>query len=456
MGVTSTPEHRRPTAGPAGLSTVLNDPQLRPLALGQLVSAVGSAMVALAIVYLTYSRSGSIFRTVLVAAAYALPATLLGATAGRLVQRHSRRQLLIVLMTLKMVLYWVLAAMEALGEVAPTTFLAFSLMSGSLAALTYPAWQGYERDVVPADRLDTVNAVMSATKSAAKLVGAVAGGFLLSLIGAEWLFVLNSFTFIPLLVVVRRSHPTEATGRADGRSRHPMRAALAEVRSNALLAQGYLSVLVMSLLVAPAAQLLPAIGKEISRGAHILGLLTAAFALGGMAVVPVTDRLRRRCSRQALATIGLMAGGVALIMLGVTDALLDGTALLAPVLLTLAVLGLSVALTTATLTSTVQTEAPAELQGAMYALYGAVFTTVGASAALVLARLADRVNVYTLEAACGVAVLAFSLLHLLRRPSDGHTSWSIGHHPLQVFAPGPAPVSAPDTAPTVDAVTARP
>jgi MFS family permease len=440
--VTSTPEQQRPTAGPSGLSAVLHDPLLRPLALGQLVSAVGSAMVALAIVYLTYSRSGSIFRTVLVAAAYALPATLLGATAGRLVQRHSRRQLLLVLMTLKMVLYWVLAAMEAFGDVPPTTFLAFSLMSGSLAALTYPAWQGFERDVVPEDELDDVNSVMSATKSAAKLVGAVAGGFLLGLLGAEWLFVANSFTFIPLLVVVWRSHPSETVVRAGGRTRHPMRAALAEVRSNPLLAQGYLSVLLVSLLVAPAAQLLPAIGREISRGAHILGLLTAAFALGGMAVVPVADRLRRHCSRQAVANIGLMAGGVALIMLGVVGTLLEGAARLAPVLLTLAVLGLAVALTTATLTSTVQTEAPPELQGAMYALYGAVFTTVGAGSALVLARIADEVNVYVLEAACGLAVLAISMIRLLRRVPGERASWTIGHHPLHLFAPGPAPLRA--------------
>lgn len=403
--------HHRSAATTSGLRLVWRDPLLRRMTIANLVSSLGSAMVGLAIVYVTYTRSGSVMRTVLVAGAYALPAALLGSPAGRLAQRHSRRRIILVVLGLKLVVYGTLAALEATGDLPTPAFLVFSLLSGSLSAVVYPAWQGYERDLVPEEQLDDVNATMSAVGSAAQLVGALAGGVLLGVIGADWVFVLNSFSFIPLIVVVWRTHPRESIDTApEDHHRRPLREAVRAVRADPVLTKGFVSVLCVSLLVAPVAQLLPAIGAEISKGAHVLGMLTAAFALGGMAVVQVTDHLRRRWSRHAVATAGLVAGGAALVLLGVANAAADGAALYPPVLLALVVLGLAVSLTTTALTSLVQTHAPLELQGSLYALYGIVVTSIGAGGALVLAQLADVIDVYTVESICGVAVIAYAAL----------------------------------------------
>ena len=91
---------------------MLRDPVIGPLAVTQLISALGSAMVGLAFVFLSYDRSGSVFRAVLVTAAYTMPAAIFGVAAGRLAQHRSRRRILVVAYALKIVLYGALAVVE--------------------------------------------------------------------------------------------------------------------------------------------------------------------------------------------------------------------------------------------------------------------------------------------------------------------------------------------------------
>lgn len=393
-----------------GLRGMITDRTLGPFVWGQLFSAVGSAMVGLAIVYLSYERTGSVVRTVVVTGAYTLPAAVFGVAAGRLAQHRSRRAILLWTLWLKVVLYLVLAAAEALHDVPQGAFLAFSAASGTLSAFTFPAWQGYERDVVPAELLDDANAVFSSVTSVAKLFGAVAGGFLLTMIGPDWVFILNSVTFVPLIWVITRTPVVEhLTPRAPGRSQ-VLRQATGAIRSDPVLRHAFGSILAVSILVAPIAQLLPAMGAEISKGAHVLGMLTAALALGGILVAWVMDRLSRRRNRQSVTGLGLFVAGVVLVLLGIANALLNGSALYPPVLMLLVIIGLTMSLASAAVTSIVQADAPPEIEGGIFALFGAVYTSIGPIGALALAKAAEVVDVFTVEALCGLVLVGYALV----------------------------------------------
>jgi MFS family permease len=388
-------------------------------------------------------------KTVVVTGAYTLPAAVFGVAAGRLAQHRSRRGILLWTLWLKVLLYVALAVAEALDSVPQGGFLAFSALSGTLSAFTFPAWQGYERDVVPAEQLDDANAVFSAVTSAAKLFGAVAGGFLLTMIGPDWVFVLNSVTFLPLIVIISRTPVREHLSPPAVGSAHVLRDATRAIRSDPMLRRAFGSILAVSILVAPIAQLLPAMGAQISKGAHVLGMLTAALALGGMLVAWVMDRLQRRRDRQSVTALGLFIAGAVLVLLGVANAVLDGSALYPPVLMLLVIVGLTMSMASAAITSVVQSDSPPDVEGGIFALFGAIYTTVGPLGALALAKLSEVVDVYTVEAVCGLVLVAYALIaQRARARSAASEPGSVAAGPRDVMAslqPGVADLHHPLT-----------
>jgi MFS family permease len=407
-------------SSPAGTETtawsLLQDRVIGPLGIASFISAFGSAMVGLAFVYLTYARTGSVFRTVLVTAAYTLPAAIFSVAAGRLAQHHSRRRILLVTYTLKGCFYTIAAVLEITIGLGANALIVFSLINGVIAALSYPAWAAFERDVVPADKLDAANAFFSSLSSAAQLLGAVGGGFLLGLIGPGLVFLLNAVSYLPELVVLSRFHPKEHVTTTSTPHQHDLRRAVAAIRADPSLRRGFRSLIAVSLLAAPLFQLLPAVAAEIDSGAHTLGILTAMVALGGTAVTWAMVRLRRRYERRLIVALGLLLTGVTLVGFGISNIFFDGDALYPPVIAGLVVVGLTIGLGDSALAALVQSGAPEELEGSIFAVYAIVYTAIGPLGALVLAQAAGHLDVYALLAICGVILVIFGLTD--RHPPD--------------------------------------
>ncbi len=148
---------------------------MRGLVVAQFFSGVGSAVVTLAIAFLSYEDSKSVLHTVLVSAAYSLPTAVLGMYAGRLAGRVSRRHLLLVINLVKTGLYLGMAVLAALDLLNVPGLMVVSLLAGTLSAFNSPAWMEFERDVVPPDRLEEANAMLGAASSSAAVIGAALG-----------------------------------------------------------------------------------------------------------------------------------------------------------------------------------------------------------------------------------------------------------------------------------------
>lgn len=168
---------------PVTVRTLLAQRDVRRLAGAELCSALGSAMVGVAITFLAYTSTGSLVHTVVIAAAYTLPAAVLGVPAGRLADHHSRRRLLVALWSAKALSYLAMAALSAAGLLTSGWLLATSLVAGSLSALAFPAWEEYEKDLIPPELLGPVNALFSSASSLAALVGALGGAAVIVVVG---------------------------------------------------------------------------------------------------------------------------------------------------------------------------------------------------------------------------------------------------------------------------------
>jgi MFS family permease len=386
------------------------DRVIRRLGVAQGISSFGSTMVGLTFVYLTYSRTGSVMSAVLVTASHTLPIAVLGVWAGRLAQHRSRRRILLVGYTAKLGLYVAVAVVEMVEGLDASSLLVFSSTTGVVTALLAPAWTAFERDVVPPDRLDTTNAFFASTTSAAQLLGAVSGGVLLAAVGPAAVLVGNALSYLPELVVLARLHPREHTSATTTSGRHDLRRAVALIVDDRRLRRGFRDLIAVSLLAAPLLHLLPALASEIDGGAHTLGFLTGFVALGGTGVSWAMARLRRRHERRSVVTVGLAVAGMALLGLGLADVVFDGVALYPPVIVGLTVVGLAVGLGDAALTALVQSNAPQELEGSIFALYAIVYTTIGPLGAIAFAHATTWIDVYGVVAICGSALLAVGIV----------------------------------------------
>ena len=177
----------------------------------------------------------------------------------------------------------------------------------------------------PPERLDGGIALFGSLAAAAALIGAVAGGFLLGVIGASAVFALNAASFVPQMVVIARLHPKERPPQPP--THHDLRRALRVIRTDPKLRLGFQEPHCGQPLAAPLFKLLPAIAEQVDAGAHILGLLTAMVSLGGMAVAGAMVRLRRRYGRGLVVMMGMLVPATALIGLGISNVFLDGYAL---------------------------------------------------------------------------------------------------------------------------------
>jgi MFS family permease len=339
--------------------------------------------------------------------------------AGRLAGRESRREMLLVLYGLKGALYLVMAAMAAAEVLKVPELMVTSVLAGTLGAFATPAWMEFERDVVPADRLDEANALFGAASSSAVVIGAIIGAVLLGTVGPWSMFVVNALSYLGFVWVLVRSHPHEV--RTTSTHRTSLREAIRYVGSVPALRRTFTRVALLSLFVAPVTQLLPAVARELSESRASLGILTGAFAVGAIVVAHVIGRLKARHANVAILNLTFLISGIVLVLFGRTGDALGGRTLWVTVLASLIPLGLLVSLAQSVLTGGVERLVTTEMEGAVFSLYAIVYTILAPLGGFVLAQFADHRDVWDALTLAGTIVVVGSVVALVfwRRPVDG-------------------------------------
>ena len=408
-------------------------PYVNGLLVGEFASSAGSAMALLGIAYLSYDDSGSVLHTVLVSAAYSLPMALFGMYAGRLSQRVSRRRILLTSYTCKIAIYLALAALAAAGSLKVPGLMISSVLAGVVAAFTSPAWMEYERDLLPADRIAEANGAFGSVAAAAGIAGALAGGALMGVIGVWSVFLVDALSYLPFLWVVARAKVAEQ--RVESTAHITLRATRDYLRANRPLWQAFGRIAMLSLLVAPVAQLLPAIAANVGRSQSTLGILTAVFGVGAMSVAWVIARLQKRFDSQRIIDLSFLATALVLCGFGLLGDPLDAPVLWVLIVAALIPLGLLLTLAQSVIAAIVQVRVDPEMEGPVFALYAIVYTVVAPIGGIALGLVADAQGVWVALSVAGVAMLILTLvLAVVLRTGhhDGSAPGAGPHHPARL------------------------
>lgn len=381
---------------------------------GQLVSQLGNQAFLVATMSWALEAVASPALMGLLLMASTLPAVAFGPIAGAMVDRHSRRGLIVASDLLRGLghvgLAILLTTLPGATNVIVPALLGLALASGLLGALLTPALSAALPDLVPAGRLAAANSLHQMTTQAATLVGQAAGGIAYARLGAAGLVLFDGITFIvsaACAVLARVPQPAR-------RSSVPLRvhaaAYVSDVRAGVawlwrhpLLRPLVLAFAGVNFLFTPIFVLLPVYVKDcLGRGPVWYGFLLAAAAGGAIAGAGVAPR--------ALGARHILDG----CLLGIGACTVTLGAAHSPPLAAALLMGLGVlsGILNVAVMTTLQSSVPAELRGRVLAV------TVAMAGAAVPAGLglggvlgeAARPALGSLIVACGAGIVGIAAM----------------------------------------------
>lgn len=290
----------------------LRRPTFRILWLAQAGSNVGTWMQTVAAQWILVGHGPTLVS--LVQTASMVPTLFLALPAGVLADTVDRRRLLYVTMTLTAGVVALLAVITASGAIRPGVLLAFTFVVGCGAALTGPAWQAVQPELVPREEIPEAAGLGSVAINAARAVGPALGGFLVAWVGPALVFAINAASFLGIAAAVFRWRRPRRNGHDPERMWPAMRSGLRYVQS----APGVRRVMLRSALFAVPASglwaLLPVTAREhfhLSSSGY--GLLLGVLGVGAIAGVAVLPRLRTRLSTNAVLALSSLAYAIGVI-----------------------------------------------------------------------------------------------------------------------------------------------
>ena len=168
--------------------------------LGQSVSLVGTWVQNIAMSWLVYRLTGSALLLGTVVFAQQIPSLFFTPFAGVLADRWNRRRVIIYMQILAMIAAFFLAWMVLTDRITVPWILIISALNGVILAFDSPFRHAFVPDIItePED-LGNAIALNSSLYNLARFIGPPIGGFLITLVGEGWCFLINGLSFMGVI-----------------------------------------------------------------------------------------------------------------------------------------------------------------------------------------------------------------------------------------------------------------
>lgn len=353
-----------------------------------------------------------------------LPVLLLGYPAGATADIVDRRRLLIFWQFWMLATVAVLSVLTFAGIISPWTLLALTFLLNIGAAMNNPAWQAIVPELVPRSELPSAIAVNSAGYNLARAVGPALGGLMVAafatvILGAGAVFLVNSLSFVTVIVVLYqwRSTPLYKSALPAERLSGALLSGLRYLRYTPDLRATFVRTITFACFASAVWALLAVVARQdLRQGAMAYGILNGCLGAGAVAGASFLPRLRQRLSAN------MIVSGSSAVFAGTLATL--GLARNVP-LIVISLLAAGFAWTSAlsTLNVTVQISTPPWVQARALGTYQMIFWGGVASGSAFWGLLAEHISTpAALLAASASALVSIPLVrrfHLLEEtPPD--------------------------------------
>ncbi len=281
--------------------------------IGQGLSVMGTWLQQVAMGWLTYRLSGSVWLLGVVSFCGNVGILAFGTFAGVVADHVHRRRGLRITQSLMLLQAVALAVLTWSGHIAVWHLIVLSLWLGLVSAFDVPLRQSLWVHLVE-DRSDLPNAIAlnSFMVNAARVIGPALAGLLLAVVSEAVCFMLNALSFVAVIVAISRMRWAHEPGPAPWEGGfwskwvEGYRFVSGFAPSRAML----LLVAVLAFTISPYSSLMPVYAKDIyGGGPQTLGFLLAAAGAGALAsTLYLAGRATVRGLGRVIAASALICG----------------------------------------------------------------------------------------------------------------------------------------------------
>lgn len=392
--------------------SALNHRNFRFYVAGQLVSLMGTWMQIIGQGWLVYEISRSERALGIVGFASAIPALLITPWAGVVLDRVSKRKVMVLTQIGAMMLAFILAGLTFSDAIQVWHVVLLAAFLGAVNAFDGPARQAFVVEMVGREDMPNAIAINSMTFNGARIIGPAIGGVLLAAFGAAWCFLINGISFLAvigsMLIMQLPSHqPKPSSGSPWEQMQSGLRYAANDPNLRALL----LLALVFSTFGVSYSTVLPAfVDKVLGQGADAFGTLNAVLGVGAVTGALLVARFGDRGGRGRWLSYTILGFPVLLVLFAFNRSY--GLALGMSILL-----GIGFMQTFTLLNTLLQTQLADEMRGRVLALYTLTFFGFMPFGNLAIGALAEAWGLSQAIVLSAICSFVLALIVILKTPT---------------------------------------
>ncbi len=378
---------------------------------GMCISLIGTWIQQIAMSWLVYRLTGSIFLLAMVTFMSQIPILLVTPFVSVFVDRIDKRKILIFTQSFSMCQALLLALLTFSGSIAVWHILLLSLLLGWVNALDNPTRQAFYPDLVPQANLGNAIALNSTVINGSRLIGPAIGGILIGMLGESWCFLLNGISYIGVifaLFLMKLPHS------APQNNRQNLLTDLAEgftyVSSSIPLRALLLLMCVVSFFGLPLMTFFPAYVKDILGGdSTMLGYLLSCTGIGSLSAALLLAVRRSVPGLSKVISISAFLLGLCLLQISFI-----ATPWMAAILCVF--IGFTIIATVASINTLLQTLSDEDKRGRVMGYLAMAFTGITPLGSLALGALEKHSGLPSIILVSGICCLTGALLFEYFRP----------------------------------------
>ena len=288
---------------------------------GMCVSLTGTWMQQIAMSWLVYRLTGSVFLLATVTFMAQIPILLVTPLMSVFVDRFDRQKILILTQSLSMVQALSMAALTLSGVIEVWHILILSLLIGCINALDNPTRQAFYPSLVAKEHLSNAIALNSAVINGSRLIGPAVGGVLIGIFGEGLCFLLNGISYLGVIIALFLMRLSPFT------VQHRRQNVLTDIQEGFSYVSGNIPIRALLLLMSavsffglPLMTFIPAYVKDILQGdSEMLGFLLSCIGVGSFLAALYLAARKSVVGLGKVVTISAFLLGISLMILSYID-----------------------------------------------------------------------------------------------------------------------------------------
>jgi len=376
---------------------------------GQVVSVIGTWMQTTAQGWLVLQLTNSPFKLGLLSAIQYLPALFLSLYAGVVVDKFSKRKILLFTQSAFAVLAFVLGLLVSLNIVKYYQILIIAFLTGLVNTIDMPARQAFYIELVPKENLMNAITLNSSVANLARIVGPMISGLLIGAVGYQWSFYLNAMSFIAVIVgiffiVERAQKPSRFSLKDLENVNDDIKSGVAYMKGIPIMVIAIVLFTIVNVFGLNFNVLIPVLAKDVyNLGSTGYGLLMGVLGVGALAASLLLAAISYKGVKHSYLFLSAITLGITLLITGLIKSY-------SFVVVITMISGFSMVVCMNTTNTLLQTSSSDEYRGRVMSIYSLIFLGFTLFGSLITGTLSDLVSVRFTYGFVGVVLIVSTFL----------------------------------------------